>query len=104
MGMLLILVSLTGLIGVYEHYETRQQNRLEAQSLTVSQDAQQAAPVGDEDNPQGTAQRPDAALAASQPPPLAPLSLSGLSIVAAVAVLGASRKEDMRLEPAPSPA
>lgn len=82
----LLTLSATGLFGAYEHLENREgesaniqrQAQPSNQMIAYAQDNTDEAKEDDEAGP---------------PPPLAPLSLAGLSLVAAATVLGAPRKE-----------
>jgi len=81
----LLALSATGLFGAYEHLENR-----EAQIASIQRQAQpgnQLIANYQENKSEADEEQ------ASPPPPLAPLSLAGLSLVSAVTVFGAPRKE-----------
>jgi len=82
---LLLVLSATGLFGAYEHLVNREGESANAQRL-VQPGNQPIAYYQDEETPaEGEAAGP--------PPPLAPLSLAGLGVVAAATMLGAPRKD-----------
>jgi hypothetical protein len=81
----LLALSATGLFGAYEHLENR-----EAESAGIQGQAQPGNQlIADYQENESEADEGQA----SPPPPLAPLSLAGLSLVAAITVFGAPRKE-----------
>lgn len=90
-AVMLIMLSATGVIGVYEHLERRAGDGAEGAEAMVRLQPQQLAFQQDDGD------APDAAKPADDnggtPPPLAPLSLAGLSIMGAVTILAVSRKE-----------
>jgi hypothetical protein len=101
-AVMLVLLSVTGLIGVREHLEQREADGAERAAIQQPQQAafrEIAYTQDDDDAPKATAPdgnaRPDGDRDdnGGTPPPLAPLSLAGLSIMGAVTIVGASRKE-----------
>lgn len=103
-AVLLVILSLTGVIGAYEHYESSHKEklaaapaRLESAATAGNQNvalrlaaAPQAAPA-EEHSEEGEAKAGSAAgenrdEAETPPPPLAPLSLAGLALMGAIVV------------------
>ena len=88
LGLLLIVLSLSGLMGVREHLEEGggEAARLPAQpSLQLV--AYQAGPSSEEKEEEGEAREVRGERGESAPPPLAPLGLSGLALMGAVILL-----------------
>ena len=90
LAVLFLALSLTGVIGVVEHQEARNKDRREAAlvapsgntTVRIAQGRQEGGGRGER------FARPDGG--ESAPPPLAPLSLAGASLMAAVLLLGRS--------------
>lgn len=90
-AVLLLLLSVTGLIGTFEHLEEGGAARGEGQRVGVAVNQQVAFTDDDDDTARqegGAGEEGEAV-----PPPLAPLSLAGLSIFGVLAILGAPHKE-----------
>ena len=97
--LLLLLLSLSGLLGAWEHLESREGGEARTPAaLTISQDGYQTIAnragtnveratqqEGDEGNEAG--ERGGREGGEGSPPPLAPLSLSGLALMGAVVLL-----------------
>ncbi len=87
-AILLVLLSISGLVGAFEHYEEGQEEATATQhGLAVGQeyryidsDKEDEESVSGEEGEEGEA----------VPPPLAPLSLSGLALLGAMAMLARS--------------
>jgi len=92
-AVLFVLLSVTGLVGAYEHYEEGAGEEAEAHlvmpsvennaNLNIAYNAQEAAESEDEEAGEEAGEEGEAA-----PPPLAPLSLAGFGLMGAVATLG----------------
>jgi hypothetical protein len=80
----LVVLSATGLVGTYQHLANR-----EGESAKIQRQQEYQAVAYFEDNEESTGEAES-----ESPPPLAPLSLAGLSIVAAATMVGAPRKEE----------
>lgn len=95
LGLLLLVLSISGLIGVREHLEEGggEAARLPAQP-GVQLVAYQAGPSNEEEEEEGEAREVRGERGESAPPPLAPLGLSGLALMGAVILL--ARPEDER--------
>jgi hypothetical protein len=100
-AVLLLLLSLTGLFGAFEHFEEGGEEEGEARAPTgtlvmhVSNEAAEEAVTisASEENEAGEAEGEEEE---GNPPPLAPLSLSGLAFLGALGVLaqgGAEKRE-----------
>lgn len=93
-ALLLLVLSLAGLIGTYEHFEegggeaARPQPALVQRSAGVVQQVSFSASTVErapaQDNDEDSERRPGGE---TEPPPLAPLSLSGLALMGAVILL-----------------
>ena len=86
---LLLVLSVTGLVGAYEHFEERSGEEAAVPAYVASTPANQVINLraqDDDDRPARGEEGPEGA-----PPPLAPLSLSGLSLMAAIVTVGASK-------------
>jgi hypothetical protein len=107
-AVLLLLLSATGVLGAYEHLESAQEEsaRHQPSEVTTQQVAFRADDDGDDDgdddaqqeNSEGNEADKEGAEGGEEegeaaPPPLAPLSLVGLSLIGAMAVVGLSSKE-----------
>ncbi len=81
-AVLLLILSVTGLLGTYQHYEARagEGDEAAAPAYVAGAPANQSVAL------RAQAEAEDEGEAV--PPPLAPLSLSGLSLMAALATLG----------------
>ena len=95
LAVLLLLLSVTGLIGTFEHLEEGGEARGEAQRVGVAVNQQIAFTDDDDDRAAATQEggEREGEEGEAVPPPLAPLSLAGLSIFGVLAILGAPRKE-----------
>ncbi len=88
LAVLFLALSLTGVIGVVEHQEARNKDRREAAlvapsgntTIRIADSQQEGGGRGERFGPPGGGE--------SGPPPLAPLSLAGTSLMAAVLLLG----------------
>ena len=96
---LLLVLSATGLLGAYEHFEERSGEEAAVPSLVASAPANQLiafhAQDNDDDGPPQSEQgesgergEREGEEAEGTPPPLAPLSLSGLSLMGVIVTLG----------------
>ena len=104
-AVLLFLLSATGLFGTYEHLESAGEEGERAtiqsvesggyQPVAFHQDDDDKAPTASESSVRSE-RRPEGG--AGTPPPLAPLSLAGLSLMGAVIIVGAPRKKEDALE------
>jgi hypothetical protein len=83
---MLLFLSATGLFGAYEHFENRAGERSATQRQLPAGNQLVAYYQDDQDKPVEGSEE-------ATPPPLAPLSLAGLSLVAAISVIGGPRKE-----------
>jgi hypothetical protein len=106
-AVLLLLLSVTGLIGTYEHLEEAEgDERAVAPRLEQSANQFVAYAMDEDDDEVGENQAGDAESSERQeneggenegeetPPPLAPLSLAGLSLMGVLTTLGAPKKEE----------
>lgn len=86
---LFLLLSVSGLVGTYEHYEARDEEAAAPTWTAAVPDTQRTISLRtgvmqeneEEEGEEGESEE-------GTPPPLAPLSLSGLSLMAAVVLLG----------------
>jgi hypothetical protein len=99
-AILLLLLSATGVLGAYEHFASAEEESARRQPTEVNtqQVALRTDSVGDNDAAQENSEGAEAdkeggAEGEAAPPPLAPLSLVGLSWIGALAVVGLSNKE-----------
>ena len=114
LAVLLVILSISGLIGVYEHYETRAEDGLAAQPvlaqagtgsyLTIAYHPNAERVIqqegdNDEDRPAASGEAGEVGEAGGEaetpPPPLAPLSLAGLSLMGAAILL--AKRDDREL-------
>lgn len=93
LAVLLLLLSVTGLIGTYEHLEEGGGEAGEAQRIDVAANRQIAFTDDDDDDARREEGEREGEAGESVPPPLAPLSLAGLSIFGVLGILGAPSKE-----------
>ena len=91
MAVVLVLLSLTGLVGTFEHFEEGGEREGSRPALVASAENQQIVFNAQEEE-EGESEGPRGEGGESVPPPLAPLSLAGLSLMAAIVLL--ARKED----------
>ena len=91
---LLVLLSLTGLLGTYEHYEAANggEEALRPASLTLANQPVRYALEEEEEEGEAGEAAGEAEGGEEVPPPLAPLSLAGLSLMAALAIVGIPEK------------
>lgn len=96
-AIVLVLLSISGLVGAFEHYETSQEEATATQhGLAVGQEYRYIdSDDQDEDNAAGEegeagAEGEEGEEGEAAPPPLAPLSLSGLALLGAMAMLARS--------------
>ncbi len=106
--LLLLALSLTGLIGAWEHLESREGGEARSAGALMADvggyqpvayqasPAQQAESEENENNAQGERESGEREGGESAPPPLAPLSLSGLALMGAVVLLA---KQDDKSSP-----
>jgi hypothetical protein len=78
---LFLLLSVSGLVGTYEHYEERGEEAAAPAWIASVPATQRTISLRADETQEGEAEE-------GTPPPLAPLSLSGLSLMAAVMLLG----------------
>ena len=102
-AVLLLLLSVTGLIGTFEHLEGGEEagERASVQRVEAVGNQQVALRLDDDEENEG-AERDRGGQEASEgeegesegnPPPLAPLSLAGLSMMGALGIVGAGKRE-----------